>query len=453
MQLVSPLDSLFLIGEAREHPLHVAGLQVFKLPEGAGHEVLREIYAAITSGDVQPAFRKHPARAAGAFLDMVWTVDDELDFEYHVRRSALPEPGRARELLELTSRLHGTLLDRHRPLWEAHLIEGPSVGRFAMYTKVHHSLIDGVTALKMMQRSLSTDPNDREIRSVWTLPPRKRAEPTERPGAMRRFTRGAASVGSMFNPALVRHALREQQLTLPFRAPHTMFNVEIGGSRRCAAQSWPLERVLAVKNAAGVTVNDIVLAMSGGALRRYLAERDALPDTPLIAMVPVSLRAKDDEGGGGNVISTVLCNLGTHLDDPAARLAAVSESMRNNKNVVAEMPRAQATAMGIVGFILMWAGGLPGVRAAPPPFNICISNVPGPREQLYWNGAALEGSYPLSAVMNGQALNITVATLGNSLDFGVVGCRQSVPHLQRLLGHLEAALTELEDVVGVRPAE
>lgn len=447
MPLVSPMDALFLIGESREHPLHVAGLQVFKLPPGADSSVTREIYTAMVSGDVQPTFRKHPARAAGAFLDMLWTVDDDIDLDYHVRRSALPEPGRVRELLELTSRLHGTLLDRYRPLWEAHLIEGLSGGRFAVYTKIHHSLIDGVTALKLMQRALSSDASDHDIRTVWTLPPPARPS-ADRPRATRRLGRRIGSLGETLNLAPIRAAIREHELTMPFRAPHTMFNVEIEGARRCAAQSWSIERVQAVKERAGVKLNDVVLAMCSGALRRYLIANDALPKEPLIAMVPVSLRS-EEHGGGGNVISMVLCNLATHLADPAKRLAAVAESMQETKAVLARMPRAQATAAGIAGFVSMWAGGLPGLRRARPPFNICISNVPGPRGQLYWNGAVLEGSYPLSAIMDGQALNITVATLGDTLDFGLVGCRRSVPRLQRLLGDLEDALAELELAVGL----
>jgi WS/DGAT/MGAT family acyltransferase len=449
MKLTSPMDSLFLIGESREHPLHVGGLQVFKLPQDAGPEFLRETYEAMLAcGDIQPAFRKHPAMALGGITNLAWKFDDDIDLEHHVRRSALPAPARVRELLELTSRLHGTLLDRQRPLWEAHLIEGPNQGRFAMYTKVHHALLDGVAALKLMQRSLSTDPDDSEIRVPWALPPRPRQPEAVRPTVVPRLERTVGSFGAFrpSNLAATRAALREQQLTLPFRAPRTMLNVPIGGARRCAAQSWSLQRINAVKTAAGATVNDVVLAMCAGALRSYLTDNNALPDTPLIAMVPVSLRAEHDSVGG-NAISTVLCNLATHLDDPAARLETIHASMEENKKVLSQMPRSQSMALGMVTFTTMWLSGLRGFRAAPPPFNICISNVPGPREPLYWNGARLEGSYPLSVAMNGQALNITLVTNAENLDFGLVGCRRSVPHLQRLLGNLEVALQDLEQAV------
>ena len=248
--------------------------------------------------------------------------------------------------------------------------------------------------------------------------------------------------------SLARAALLEQELTLPFRAPKTMLNVRIGGARRVAAQSWALERIRNVKAAAGVTVNDVVLAMCAGALRAYLAEEDALPATPLVAMVPVNLRNANDAEGGGNLVGAILCNLATDVEDPARRVEAIAASMRDNKKVYSELPRVQQLAVsafliGGLAFAL-----LPGfVQTAPPPFNIVISNVPGAREPLYWNGARLDGNYPLSIPLDGQALNITMATNAEHLDFGLVGCRRSVPHLQRLLGHLETSLKDLERAV------
>ncbi|MBV8786939.1 MAG: wax ester/triacylglycerol synthase family O-acyltransferase, partial [Mycobacterium sp.] len=161
MDLMAPTDSMFLLGESREHPMHVGGLQLFELPPGAGHGFVRELYdQLIAQQDFQPTFRKRPAKFVGGIANLAWAYDDDVDIEYHVRRSALPSPGRVRELLELTSRWHSSLLDRHRPLWETHIIEGLKDGRFAIYTKVHHALIDGVSAQKLMQRAMSTDPED-----------------------------------------------------------------------------------------------------------------------------------------------------------------------------------------------------------------------------------------------------------------------------------------------------
>lgn len=453
MQLISPTDSMFLLGESREHPFHVGSLQLFEPPEGVGIEFLKDAYVTmLNSPDVQPTFRKHPA-FFGGITNLAWTTDSDVELDYHVRRSALPNPGKIRDLLELTSRLHGSLLDRHRPLWETHLIEGLEDGRFAVYTKLHHSLIDGVSAMRLMQRSLSTDPDDTELRVPFNLPPRRGGKP-ESGGSLLGSIGGVVESIAGLAPStlkVARAALLEQQLTLPFRAPKTMFNVKIGGARRVAAQSWPLARIKSVKEAAGsgTTVNDVVLAMCAGALRLYLEEQDALPETPLVAMVPVNLRSEKDADGGGNMVGTVLANLATDIADPAARLETISGSMRDNKEVFAGLSKTQQLALSAV-----LAGGValslvPGfVSTAPPPFNIVISNVPGAREPMYWKGARLDGNYPLSIALDGQAVNITLANNGDNLDFGLVGCRRSVPHLQRLLTHLETSLADLEKAVG-----
>jgi diacylglycerol O-acyltransferase len=454
MKLISPTDSLFLIGESREHPMHVAGLQLFEPPADSGPEFIRELHAAIVDNDdFQPTFRKHPSRLFGGIANLAWAFDDDIDIDYHLRRSALPQPGRVRELLELTSRLHGTLLDRHRPLWEAHLVEGLEDGRFAIYTKIHHSLLDGISAQRLMIRSMTTDADDRTLRVPWTLgPKRKGKDETSGRSPLRTLTDAVGSAAALApsSIAIARAALLEQQLTLPFRAPKTMFNVPIGGARRAAAQSWPLERFRAVKSAAGVTINDVVLAMCAGALRAYLIEADALPSTPLVAMVPVSLRSEDEQDAGGNMVGTILCNLATDMTDPARRLDAISTSMRDNKKVFAELPRTQALALSAFLMSGIAFGLVPGfVSTAPPPFNIVISNVPGARETLYWRGARLDGNYPLSIALDGQALNITLTNNADNLDFGLVGCRRSVPHLQRLLAHLEDSLADLEKAVGI----
>lgn len=448
---MSPLDSVFLMTESREHPMHVGGLQLFEPPEGAGPDFVRDIHdAMVANHDFQPTFRKRPALTFGGLPTVAWTYDDadDVEMDYHVRRSALPTPGRVRELLELASRWHSGLLDRHRPLWEAHFVEGLNDGRFALYSKFHHSLIDGVSALRLMQRTLSTDPDDTELQAIWSLPRRKRESgPSKRPG----LTQLAGSIAA-YGPStwsLARAALLEQQLTLPFAAPRTMLNVPIGGARRVAAQSWALDRLKGVKAAAGVSFNDVVLAMCAGALRYYLLDEHALPDTPLIAMVPVSMRSPEQADSGGNQVGALLCNLATHLDDPVERLETINESMRGNKQIFSELPRLQAYALSAFLIAPLGLAAFPGfVSTAPPPFNIVISNVPGPTEPMYLQGARLDGNYPLSIALDGQALNMTVVNNAGNLDFGLVGCRRSVPHLQRLLGHLETSLKDLERAVG-----
>jgi WS/DGAT/MGAT family acyltransferase len=450
MKMMSPTDAIFLLGETREHPMHVGSLQLFDPPAGADIGFLRNLHEQmLTHTDFQPAFRKHPATLFGGIVDIGWSLADNVDLDYHVRRSALPTPGRIRDLFELVSRLHSSLLDRHRPLWECHVIEGLADGRFAVYTKVHHSLTDGVSALRLTMRTMATDPDDTTVRVWWDLPARRPKRPS--PSLLQTVGGALGGVAGLAPSTLTvaRAALLDQRLTLPFTSPRTMFNVKIGGARRFAAQSWPLERIGAVKAAAGVTVNDVVLAMCSGALRAYLLAERALPDAPLTSMVPVSLRSEEEAHSGGNQVGSILCNLATDIDDPAKRLQVIAASMRSNKEVFASLPRVEALALSAMNIAPLGMGSVPGwVAAMPPPFNVVISNVPGPRDQLYWGGAKLDGNYPMSIVMDGLALNITLANNADNLDFGLIGCRSSVPHLQRLLSHLEDALKDLERAVG-----
>jgi diacylglycerol O-acyltransferase len=452
MELISPTDSMFLLAESREHPMHVGGLQLFEPPDGMGPEFLAEIFNELLGHEsVQPTFRKHPGEFFGGIANLTWAFDRDIDLEYHLRRSALPQPGRVRELLELTSRLHGSLLDRHRPLWETHLVEGLNDGRVAVYTKIHHSLLDGVSAMKLTRRTLSPDPQDTEIRAPWTIAPRAHTKEKSGRSPLGGLARAVGSVAGLAPSALTvaRAALLEQQLTLPFEAPKTMFNVPIGGARRVAAQSWPLKRIIAIKDAAGVTVNDVILAMCAGALRAYLIEQDALPDRPLIAMVPVNLRDENDHSSGGNQVGAILCSLATDQSDPAKRLTAIHDSISGNKEVFLQLPKMQQLALSAFNMAPLALTLLPALAAAAaPPFNIVISNVPGAREPLYWHGARLDGNYPLSIALDGQALNITMSNNADNLDFGLVGCRRSIPHLQRLLSQLEDSLADLEKAVG-----
>lgn len=460
MALMPVTDSMFLLGESREHPLHVGGLQLFSLPDGAGPGYVSELHRKLLSEvDIRPLFRRRPKGPVNSVGQWVWTDDDLLDLEYHVRLSALPTPGRVRELLELISRLHGSLLDRHRPLWEFHLIEGLQDNRFAVYTKAHHALLDGVSALRLLERWLSPDPGKTDTRPVWS--PRMRAAATARPASpdpdpLQVLRAAAGTIRDVIGlgPAAVRYvrqAFEEQSATLPFEAPRSMFNVPITGARRFAAQSWSLDRIKQVGALMGATVNDVMLAMCAGALRAYMIELDALPDRPLVAGVPVSLRA-DGDGGGGNAVGIILCSLATDVEDAGDRLAAIAESMRRGKAFYQGMSPLQITALSAIPFAPLAVALLPGAqRFAPPAFNLLISNVPGPREPLYWNGARMLGVYPVSIPYEGQALNITVTSYAGSLEIGLTGCRRSVPHLQRLLTHLETSLADLEKAATGNP--
>src|SRR5271169_5629563 len=229
MELMMPTDAVFLLGESREHPMHVGGLQLYEPPPDAGPGFVRDFYdQLVAQQEFQPTFLKRPATFLGAIGTLGWAYDKDIDIDYHVRRSALPSPGRVRDLLELTSLLHSGLLDRHRPLWEAQVIEGLNDGRFAVYTKMHHALIDGVSSLKLMQRALSNDPDEHELRAIWSLPKRKRKSSPSSP--LSSLVNAAGSIAAL-GPStvkLARAAFFEQQLTLPFGAPRTMLNVKIG---------------------------------------------------------------------------------------------------------------------------------------------------------------------------------------------------------------------------------
>lgn len=452
MGLISPMDAVFLIQEAREHPMHVAGLQLYKRPPRARADYLATAYQKMLEHrDISPMFVRRPRQPVNSVGNLFWSDDTNIDLEFHVRRSALPEPGRVRELLELVSRLHGTLLDRHRPLWEYHLIEGLADGRFATYLKSHHALADGVRLARKVVQAFSTDPKARDLPPLWaareTAPKpesgRQIVNPLEVFRDAGRTLSGLTGIGPMV-AKYGAQALREQTTVLPYAAPRTMLNVPITGARRVAAQSWDMARITKVRKALGVTLNDLVLAMCSGALRRYLIAADALPDDPLIASVPVAMKTQE-AGREGNAITFVLCNLGTNLDDAHARLETITESMRATKELMANRPGLQLTALGLLTALgPSVLARIPGSASAPPPYNVVISNVPGPRERLYWNGAEVEGIYPLSIPTENQALNITCLSYANNLEFGIVGCRQAVPRLQRLLDYLEETLQEYE---------
>ena len=447
-------DAVFLMAERREQPMHVGGLQLLKLPPGAGNDWLGDQYESIIhAGRVAPMFQRRAHRPPSSMGAWSWQIDHDVDLEHHVRLSALPRPGRVRELLALASRLHGSLLDRHRPLWEAHLIEGLEGDRFAVYTKIHHALVDGVSALRLLAHSLTTDPDARDVPLPWETQPEPRPKTGSRglqsltgaPLAALRTTSEIAALGPMAGRAAIK-ALLEQSSYLPSSAPKTLFNTQITGARRFAAQSWPLDTVKAIAKATGTTVNDVILAMCSAALRKYLDSFDALPDAPLVAMVPVSLRQAGADIGG-NAVAALLCNLATNSADPGDRLSAIHDSMEEGKKSIRSMSPTQATLASAVALAPMLLGSLPGVRRlASPAYNLVISNVPGPTEALYWNGAELEGVYPLSIPMDGQALNITITSYNGSLDFGLTGCRRTVPHLQRMLSYLDEGLEELVKV-------
>lgn len=453
-------SSMFLLPESRDQPMHVGGLQLFEPPAGAGPDYLTQLYheAADTPPEqVGPLFRRRPHRGWGTLGQWAWLDDGDIDLEHHIRHSALPSPGRVRELLALVSRLHGTLLDRHRPLWETHLIEGLADGRFAVYAKIHHAVMDGVSALRLTERSLSRDPDERDAPMPFARQPRHRREPADDAGLLDTVTNAAGTIGNALTdvagltPRLLSiavGAMRDQaSATLPGQAPRSMLNVPITGSRRFAADAWELDRIRAVGKKSRCTINDVILAMCAHALRDYLIEQDALPDAALVAMTPVSLRTDDDDDDGeaGNAVGAILVSLGTEIPDPEARLLAIRASSRQAKAALSGLSQLQVTALSAAVMSPLLVNQVLGTHSVlRPAFNLIISNVPGPQHPLYWNGARLDGMYPLSIPFSGQALNVTITSYNGRAHFGLTGDRRALPSLQRLLHGLEEGLAALE---------
>jgi diacylglycerol O-acyltransferase len=472
MRRMPVTDSFFLLNETRETPMHVGGVNLYTLPGGADeHEFLGKLGELLRQpGEMRRPFGERlklgPLGVAGPIW---WEDDDGLDLDYHVRHSALPKPGRYRELFALVSRLHGQLLDRSRPLWEMHLIEGLQGRQFATYMKAHHCAIDGVGSMHLTNSMLSANPRTRAKISPFSREAeeayRKRIgagrgpAPKPTPRDIKAVAEALkAQVGSAGNvaAAIGRYANvwlgRGGNLAVPFRSiPRTSFNTAVSGARRFVAQSWPFARVRAMGKAFDGTLNDAVLAMCAGALRRHLIEEGELPRHSLKAMAPISLRAEGDVDSA-NAVGFLTADLATHIADPAKRMAAIRQSMKAGKQQLSGMSRSEVELYTILTQAPLLLSTVLGLASRFPAFSTVISNVPGPREPMYWNGARLAGIYPASIPFHGFAMNITLVSYAENLDFGIIACRRSVPHVQRLIDYLEDALVELEDAAGIRAA-
>ncbi|WP_084197586.1 WS/DGAT/MGAT family O-acyltransferase [Solimonas soli] len=458
MKPLSPVDQMFLWLERRTQPMHVGGLELLTPPAGAGPDWLaRQVEELRKAVRAQPPFNRHLVRRLGSWL---WTEDEDFDLDAHFIHMALPAPGRVRELLALVSQLHAAPLDRARPLWEFYIISGLEDGRFAIYAKIHHAMVDGVAAMRLLRKSMSEDPLVPAI-APWTMAPRVQrdeASPQAPRGAYSSLAHALANVRAQAAtvPAVARELYRSiregrenPDYVSAFQAPRSILNQRISGSRRFAAQSYAIARIRRAVKQHRVTVNDVVLAMCASALRRYLLDLDALPARPLIAMVPLSLRR--DGSDEGNQIAMVLANLGTHVADPLARLAVIQGSMLDAKQRYSRM--GPAAMLNYVATVMAPAGLNIATGIAPrwQSFNVIISNVPGPKRTLYWNGARLDGMYPVSIVTDGLALNITLTSYVDRVEFGVIACRRTLPRVQRLLEYFDQGLAELEGESGAAP--
>ena len=459
MRQVPPLDAVWLVLESRDTPMHVGGLFEFTLPEDAPADYLKREFERLSETRTIPtpwnlALVQSPL--LGTRLPLMRESRD-VDLDYHVRHSALPHPGGQRELGILVSRLHSHELDLHRPLWEVHFIEGLEGNRFAIYSKMHHSLIDGISGMRLIMRAFSTDPDRRGMPGFWTIGAGERPRrpslqdgasgPLARPLALARDA-GATLTGlSRAAADLALAAVDGRGLQAPYRAPDSVLGGSLGGQRRFATQQYQLKRVKALARAGQCTLNDIVLYLSGSALRRYLAEHARVPDRPLTAGIPVNLRQSDDQSMG-TAIGIMVAELGTNIADPIARLHAIMRSTAEAKDHLSKLPSEAQTSYTLLINGPYIAGLIAGLGGhAPIPFNLGVSNVPGPTETLYYNGSRLDALFPLSLLLHGNALNITCVSYAGTLNFGFTGARDTLPHLQHLALYMGESLQELERVL------
>ncbi len=460
---LKPLDASWLYVDTRATPMHVASLQIFTPPAKAKAHFVRDLVTQLK----RPVKFEAPwnLRLKSSLLRGVlpaWEVDNHLDLDYHVRHSALPAPGGERELGILVSRLHSNALDFDRPLWEVHIIEGLEGGRLALYAKMHHSLIDGVGGMRLLQRAMATSPRQREFVPPWSIgatqATRKKKDPDAHNEPMATLIEAVRREGGNLRMAVrgVADAWKlgkrgeGDALIAPFDAPNSMLNQRITPARRFATQQYSLDRLRTLADNAKVTLNDVVLAISAGALRRFLKELHALPGQALTAGLPVSVRPKGDQALG-TAISFILANLGTDVADPLLRLHAIHASTLRAKELLQGLPRESLNSYTMLYMAPFVLGQLTGIGGhGRPMFNVAISNVPGPEKPLYFAGAKLEAMYPVSVLQHGQALNVTCVSYAGKLNFGYTGCRDSLPHMQRLAVYTGEALDELEAAVAAQ---
>jgi diacylglycerol O-acyltransferase / wax synthase len=483
-QLTS-LDAQFLAVESGRTYGHVGSLCVYDPATAPGGELTIDALRTMVSERLHllPPFRWRLVNVPLGLDLPYWVEDPDFDLDFHLRESAIPPPGDDAQLAETVSRIFARPLDRSRPLWELYLIHGLPDGKVAMLTKVHHAVVDGVSGNEILSVLLDPSPAGKE------LPPKPPgANQGERvPGDLEMLARGAAGL-----PLQPWRALKALPTTLPAltevpganalpivprlskglsrlrglagapsddnileitsaRAPKTSFNGRISPHRRFAFGSLSLDKVKAIKNELGITVNDVVVTLCASAVRQWLLERDELPRTPLIAMVPVSVRAPHERTAFGNRISAMIVPIPTDVADPRDRLLRAHELLAGAKANHAALPASLLT--DATSFIPPAVAALAArttidlLSRTRPPLNLVISNVPGPRDPLYCAGAKLESMFPVSVVIDGVGLNMTVMSYRDHLDFGVITDQGQIPDAWPFIDHLHEALADLERVL------
>jgi len=471
MQQLTGLDAAFLALETANSTGHVGGVCILDPRDAPVPLTLARLTEVLGERlPLVPVLRRKLLAVPLGLDQPYWIDDPNFDIEYHIREIALPRPGSEAQLTEQVSRLHARPLDRSRPLWEIYLITGLARRRAAVYTKIHHAAIDGASGAELLTILLDLTPDGRELPATRPFRPARPPRPAAltalaaarlawRPVETVRLTSEvvrflpslAPAVGGLVGGMLgLNRGDGEVIRTTPGRAPATPFNRPITPHRRLALRSVDLETVKAIKNAFSVSVNDVVMAMCAGALRRWLADHSALPDGPLIAMIPVSVRDTASKTSMGNKVSAMLAALPTNVSDPAERVRIAHAATQTAKAQQAAIPQ------GLVDHISDFALPALTARAARvvfatgvlhrlPPFNLCISNVPGPNVPVYLCGARLLAHYPVSVITDGQGLNITLVGYLGQLHFGLVSCRELVPDLETLADYLTDELDLLAE--------
>ena len=478
MQQLTGLDTSFLNMETSTTYGHICGLGIFDPTTSAAPFSLDEVKRIISERlHLLPPFRRRLVEVPFGLDHPYWIEDPHFDLDFHVRHIGLPPPGDKRQLGEQVSRLAARPLDRSRPLWELYVIQGLEGGLIAQLTKIHHCAIDGVSGAEIMTTLLDITPEVRKVKA-----PRRPWRPEPVPSEIEMWSRGVMGVAGTPRKGfrLVRETIRNfpvlaksmgiEELTgaslinsvigrkpdpmlseASTPAPRTSFNERISPHRRFAFGSVSLDTVKEIKGILGATVNDVVLGLCSAALRRYLEERHELPSDPLLAMVPVSVRTEEQKGTFGNQVSAMTASLHTHIKDPVQRIAAIHQSMKIAKD------KHQALPAHLLQDFAQFAPPAVAARAArviaratvdawlDPPFNVVISNVPGPQFPIYYIGTRLVANYPVSAINDGVGLNITVQSYNGNLDFGLVACRDLLPDVWDLVDYLHDAVNELAD--------
>jgi diacylglycerol O-acyltransferase / wax synthase len=453
------IDAGFFLVEKPEAPVHFGPLIIMSIPTGSSEDYVAGFVAKWRAcNQFAPPFNyqlKMGARPSWRVMD-----NSEIDIDYHLRHSALPAPGGEKELGQLISRLHSHPLDRDRPLWECHVIEGLENNRFAIYLKLHHGQLDGMGSVQLMNRTFTPNARGADVLPPWgtgmqTAPQPKKTlrDWISQAADFANLVKTAPSVTTRLAKLYADAALgKKGAASAPFEAPHTVLNNRIQAARRYATMHFPLKRFKAIAAAANVTVNDVFLAVCSTALREYLFAFGELPTKPLIAQVPVNIREKDN-AGVGNAVAFIFVDLATNIPDPVMRLERIHASTVAGKSVHRKLPKIgiEPYTMLLQGpYILQVIMNLSGRMS--PAANLVISNVQGPPKRIYCNGARVEQIYGPSVLFHGQALNITISSYADEVNMGFTACRNSVPKMQRIAVSTQNAVSELESAYGIASA-